>query len=291
MASTVLHSTHRRSTTVTAPQSTPASVSCPRCHAGNRADVRFCGSCGAPLQASAQQAPPPFAPPPPMQRGSSFSGSSGSGSQGSVNADASTTFNIAAQAIAGASGQVLLQSPPQSMRVQVTKKDFVNTSWMKVKFAGDIVVTPSGARQSLVQVNYRAENLMTIVGTSIAVTLFAVVLNAQTGLGGLMLLAGIAATAWTAYNISTNLPKSMAEKLVLEIQMQAQSGAIPMRPAAAPVTPAAPPRSPANVSSNAGMTDGSGVVANMKKLQELRDMGALTAAEFEAKKTEILKRL
>lgn len=226
-----------------------------------------------------------------MQRGSSFSGGSGSASQGSVNADASTTFNIAAQAITAAGGQVMLQSPPQSMRVAVTKMDFVNTSWMKVRFAGDIVITPAGSRQCTVQVKYQAENLMAIVGTSVAVTLVAVVLNAQTGLGGLMLLLGIAATAWTAYNLSNSLPKSMAEKLVLEIQMQAQSGATPIRQAATPVTPSSPPRAQTSMSSDGAMNDGSSVVANMRKLQELRDMGALTAAEFEAKKAEILKRL
>jgi Short C-terminal domain len=292
MASPFIHSTHCRSLTVTAPQSTPATVSCPRCRAGNRADVRFCGSCGAPLQASAPPSPPPFTPPqPPTQRASSFPGSGGSASQGSVTADASTTFNIAAQAITAAGGQVILQSPPQSMRVAITRKDFANTSWMKVKFAGDIVITPAGSRQSTVHVRYQAENLMTIVGTSVAVTLFAVMLNAQTGLGGLMLLVGIAATAWTAYNLSNNLPRSMAEKLVLEIQMQAQSGATPIRQTAAPASQPAPPRAQPNMSSNGSMTDGSGVVANMRKLQELRDMGALTAAEFEAKKTEILKRL
>ena len=106
-----------------------------------------------------------------------------------------------------------------------------------------------------------------------------------------MLLVGIAATAWTAYNLSNNLPKSMADKLLLEIQMQAQSGATPIRQAAAPVAQAAAPRAQTNVSSNGAMSDGSAVVANMRKLQELRDMGALTPAEFEAKKAEILKRL
>ena len=273
---------------MTAPQSAPDTINCPRCNASNRADVRFCGGCGAARQASAPPQPPPnfSTPHPPTGRPAAFATGGGSGAHGSISADAETAFSLAANAVTAAGGQVLLQSPPQSMRVAMIKKDFVNTSWMKVRMAGDLIITPSGARQSTMRIVFRAENLMTVVGTSVAVTLLAVILNAQTGLGGLMLLLGIAATAWTAYNVGNNLPRTMAEKLLLDIQIQAQSGVTPMRQPMPSATSSAPP-----ASRSATSVDGSGVVANMKKLQELRDMGALTAAEFEAKKAEILKRL
>ena len=271
---------------MTAPQSAPDTVNCPRCNTSNRADVRFCGGCGAARQASAPP-PPPFAPPqPPGGRPAAFAASGGSGAQGSINADAETVFSLAANAVAAGGGQVLLQSPPHSMRIAMVKKDFVNTSWMRVRMAGDLVITPTGSRQCTMRIDFRAENLMTVVGTSVAATVLAVILNAQTGLGGLMLLLGIAATAWTAYNVGNNLPRTMAETLLLDIQLQAQSGVTPMRQPMPHVTPSAPA-----ASRSATSVDGSGVVANMKKLQELRDMGALTAAEFEAKKAEILKRL
>ena len=179
-----------------------------------------------------------------MNRGMMLNAGSGSSGQATVNADLMTAFGQAVQAISAAGGQVLYQSPPQSARFRLSKKDFMTTGWMTVNYLGDLTVSPMGPRQSMVRVNCRPENLTPLIGTSIGILLMLALFNMRTGFFFVVLMLGAVSLAWQVYSLGSNVPKTMAEGLVLAIQMSSQGfrhrdaaaadGATGFRAAAAP---------------------------------------------------------
>lgn len=76
-------------------------------------------------------------------------------------------------------------------------------------------------------------------------------------------------------------------------QMQ-QSGSmapVPMDPVPMDPVPMDPPPAPAPAPAPTGVGDSDAIFAALEKLGQLRDMGVLTEAEFDAKKAELLARL
>ncbi len=240
-----------------------------------------------------------------------------------LNVDQGTAFAQAIAAVGTINGQVMWQAPPQTIKYSVIKKDFWTTGGQKVTYVGDITVTGSGPRQSQVRIDCKPESISKQMTIAIGVTILGVFLNIYTGLAFIILILGAASLAWQAYSLTSTVPKEMAEKLLSQLQMGtygatagAQQSYTPPPPpppqqsytppppppqangAYAPPPPppgqyAPPPPPPPHVPqppANAAPAE-SGLVEQMKQLAQMRDMGAITAEEFDAKKAEILKRL
>ncbi len=237
-------------------------------------------------------------------------GGGNASAQVGLNTDQASAFTQALAAIGNTKAQIMWQAPPQSIKFSLIKKDFWNTGGSKLNYLGDVTVTPAGPRQSTVRIECKPENLSRILSISVGLTLLGTLLNLRTGLGLLVLLIGAASTAWQAYNLSTNLPKGIADELLSQLQMSAYAGAqqgyAPPAPGGyappppppggyAPPPPPPPPGAyappPPPPPPPTAPPEPSGLVEQMKQLTQMRDMGALTPEEFEAKKTELLKRL
>jgi hypothetical protein len=311
---------------LTAPPSPPAAALCPRCHATVPADARFCAGCGATIAADTgtnagpnpgpnagpNVGPPPpppnnYPPPPPpppngygppqpppgFTRGVSL-GAGGGSAQATVNADPSTAFAQVIAALGGEKAQVMWQSPPQSAKFSWGLRDMWNTGGLKINYVGDVTVMPAGARQSTVRVDCKPESLSSLLGICIGGTLLGAMMFMRGGLGMIILIGGGVGTAWMVYNLSNGVPKVLAEKILSGLQMATYGNASGAgQPPHAPPPPpppgqyAPPPPPPPNGSSAGTSSD---IVERMKKLTQLRDMGALTADEFDAMKADLLKR-
>lgn len=223
----------------------------------------------------------------------------GANAQASVTADQGTAFNQVLAAIGSAKAQVTWQSPPQSVKFAMVRRDFWNTGGVKVNYVGDVTITPTGPRQASVRVDCKPETLSTIISVGIGATLLGAFLNMQSGAGVFILLLGGVATAWSVYNLSNSVPKGIADKIVAGLQMAAYAnanGAASQAYQPPPGQHAPPPPPPPGQYTPPPVDtprppETAGLVEQMKQLTQLRDMGAVTMDEFEAKKAEILKRL
>jgi hypothetical protein len=231
-----------------------------------------------------------------------FLGGGGAGAPTPYEADIPTAFAAALSAIQSAGGTVTWQAAPQSARFELTKKDIMNTGGMKVRYDGELTVGAQSPRQSLVRLNLKANSssLTPMILTTVVATLVLTVMSGPGG--GLMLLLGIASGAWQLYNVTSKLPGEMTEKIVRALpapplgmsaptsngfpqqqQQQQQQQYAPVNPAVngGMGGPSAPP--------SGGGTQS--VVEQLKQLAELRNVGAITPEEFEAKKAGLLARL
>lgn len=280
-------------------QSTTGTVSCPRCQTANAPMARFCSLCGQTMQAGMGTVPPPQPPPPPppVNRGM-FLGGGGAGTPTPYEADVPTAFAAAMSAIQAGGGTVTWQAAPQSARFEIMKKDFLNTGGMKVRYDGELTVGAQSPRQSLVRLSLKANSssLTPMILVSVVATLMLTVMSGPGG--GMVLLLGIAAGAWQLYNVTSKLPGELTEKILR---------ALPAPPMgmSAPASNGFPQQqqqqyAPVNPAANGGMggssppPSGGGtltVVEQLKQLAELRNVGAITPEEFEAKKAGLLARL
>lgn len=277
-------------------QSTTGTVSCPRCQTANAPVARFCSLCGQTMQAGMGTVPPPQPPPPPppVNRGM-FLGGGGAGTPTPYEADVPTAFAAAMSAIQSAGGTVTWQAAPQSARFELTKKDIMNTGGMKVRYDGELTVGAQSPHQSLLRLNLKANSssLTPMILTTVVVTLMLTVMSGPGG--GLMLLLGIASGAWQLYNVTSKLPGELTEKLLRSLPAPPPAMSSPAsngfpQPQYAPINPAA---NGAMGGSSAPPSGGGTqtVVEQLKQLAELRNVGAITPEEFEAKKAGLLARL
>lgn len=282
-------------------QSTPVTVSCPRCQTANAPMARFCSLCGQTLQggmAPPPQPPQPPPPPPPVNRGM-FLGGGAPGTPFPYEADVPTAFAAATSAVQAAGGAVTWQAAPQSARFEMTKKDFMNTGGMKVRYDGELSIAPQGARQSLVRFNIKVNSgsLTPLILVNVVAVLILAMMSGPGG--GFVLLVGLAAGGWQLYNVSSKLPGELAEKVQRSLPAPpplgaAMGGYAPQQAAYAPPPPVMNGQMAGGAGHGGGAAPAGGTssaVEQLKQLAELRNVGAITPEEFEAKKAELLARL
>ena len=151
-------------------------------------------------------------------------GSSTASAQCVVNGDLVTAFGQAVQALGSQGGAMLLQSPPQSARFSFIRRGLWETGLMKVTFNADLSVSPAGPRQAAVRVDCSPETLTPLITVCVVGTFLMAIVGAQSGAAGFFLIFGAATTAWMVYSLSKNVPKELAAKAILAIQIAAQGG-------------------------------------------------------------------
>jgi hypothetical protein len=215
----------------------------------------------------------------------SFLGS-GSPQQVVVNADPYAAFAAAVQAIERAGGELQSQWPPQSARFVVGKRSFWATGLIKIRYDGELAVSPVGPQQCAVRValKMQSRSVTTLIGLGVATILVGFFQGAPFGV-----LIGIIGTVWCYWFTSSRVPRDLTNRLLGGVPPTVSGVVAPASytPPPAPM-PAADPRPQA---ANGAGTQPPSPVEQLKQLVELRQLGVLTSAEFDARKAALLEKL
>jgi hypothetical protein len=274
------------SATDTVPPEAPT-MACPRCGAANAGGAMFCASCGGSMTTAPP--PPPVPPPQPPLRPS---GSGGHRVTLAITPEAA--FDAAMAALAAAGSEVTWQSRPNAAKFGFSYKSFWFTGGVKVSYLGDLSVSPVGPGQTQVGLTL-AVNWGGAVPLFVFYAVFALVMWAMNPAAGMFFgLCAVIGAISTAWRLSSKTPEDEARKILQHLGPNVVAGAYappagvqpappPPKPAPPPPQAAAPP--PVNPAVETSVFD------QIKRLAELRDMGAVTPEEFDTKKSELLKRL
>jgi hypothetical protein len=180
------------------------------------------------------------------------------------------------------------ETPPSLIGFSITRRDLQMGGSLDAVMPGHAAVTAAGEGQATVTL--AVEPASQFVMYALGIGLVALVLGGMLfgGMGGLwflLVIGGEAYLFWTIFNIWPN--EALA---AIRARMQASpavSGGGPVPQAAAPVY--APGPTPAAAAATA--SHAADIAAQIRHLAELRDQGHITQEEFDAKKTELLKRI
>ncbi len=198
--------------------------------------------------------------------------------------DAGPAFNAAWAILVDSGFEITGQQAPQAIQFAIIKKDLWNTGGMKVRYTGEVRFSQSQPRQTQARISLKVD-----WGNSMGIVAMCVVCAAMFFAILPLIMAG-----YTIYTVSSVWPKKISDEL--QARLQSAAGAAPahgysappqQQAAAPPPPPVTPPVTPAAPAAEAALTPHE----QLRKLKELFDIGALTDAEFDAKKTEILARL
>ena len=275
-------------------------TTCARCNAELPAGAQFCGSCGASVAAGASAPPPPMPPPmpppipqmPQMMRGMSMG--AGAGQQTTFAGEPAEAFNQAIRAITQSGGEVNWQQPPTAAKFLIGYRDFMSTGGFVMKYDGDLFVQRVGANQTTVRFNLKLNwgSYVPLAATTIVVLLILLVTNPYVAAMGLLFVGAI--LAYSAWSVSSQLPEKVAKKIIQNLQGGGATAPHSAAPQPQMHTPAPPPPQPAPAAAPTpppAADTTSSIVDQIKQLAGLRDAGAITPDEFEAKKAELLKRI
>jgi len=263
---------------------------CPKCNAPNRPGAQFCAACGASM---GLQPPPPPPPPPPRVP---MRTSGGTEQQVLLAVDQNEAYDRALQALQAAGCELQWQNRPSDIRFGFVRKSAWSTFGFPVSYSGDLAVVRNGPRESQVRFGIKVNwnTAWPVFLASVVVLVLLMMMNPYyASFALLLLIVALGGSAWT-------LTSSIPQKASATILAQLKAGGVaqgyapspqPARPQPPPPQPSpqvdpAPP--PPEAARPAG---GDAVFDQIKKLAELRDMGAITAADFEAKKADLLARL
>lgn len=227
-------------------------------------------------------------------------GGGGPSKQATFAGTAQDAFNQALRAIAASGGEVQAQHPPQGARFQIGYKNIWSTMGTTLKYDGDVQIAPAGPGQVTARFGLKLQwaSIVPLMAVVVAVAIIGAMTNYLYAAYFLfILIVGVGYNAWAA---SSRFPEKILEDIIKNLQAggayapapQPQYAPQPAAPAYTPqpATPAPiPTPTPAPAASNGG--DSATIVDQIKQLAALRDAGAITPEEFEAKKTELLKRI
>ncbi len=281
--------------------------SCVGCGAALPAEAKFCGVCGRPAAAMAAAAPPQTAPaPPPMpqmpQMTRGFSSSGGQSKQATFTGSPQEAFAQATRAISASGGELTWQQPPQAAKFLLIRKSFWGTGGIPLKYDGDLQVMPAAPGQTTARFALKLQwnSAVPLLLMQVAAVIIAAMFNYYIAAFALILI--VASLAFTAWNASSGVPDKALDDIIRALQ---SGGAAPSyappaqtppsapytpQPAPAPQATAPAPTPPASAPAPNG-ADTAAIVEQIKQLASLRDAGAITADEFEAKKKDLLSRI
>lgn len=281
-----------------------AAQHCPNCNAANPLGAKFCASCRAPLGATAgpqpQPSPPPPPPPPRPNLGGMVGQMAGKTVTKQIAGDATAVYAHIAERIKGLPGTDVQQDvPPQQLSAKVSYKDFVTTAGVVIEVDTLVTVGSTGPGQSQVSVTSRTD-----MGSTKTIWMY----NMFFALCGLFILPFpiwilvlVLGTAMGLWMVSSTPGQNVTKGIFDDLSANAAGlEAAPVTPATSPGSPGPQPANsaaPGSANSTAqGTTPSSDsgeaeTFARIKKLAELRDAGAISAEDFEAKKVELLARI
>lgn len=264
---------------------------CTSCGKINPTQAKFCSGCRTPL--IAMRAPP-----------YNFNAAGNFGAMGGKpetrqyeGVDPSALYAAIIAHVQGQKGaEIKHQTPPAHLSAGLVFKDFMLTMGAPVRVDSEISITAISPSQSLVSVvgKVDASSTATIWMVLGAAVVLAMISNPYTML--LWGMIGIACGALGAWLLWSRAPRQVAEDLFNALR---DSRNFVATPAAASHQGAAPPPAPPAPSAEASVLDGATPINNpedetfarLRKLAELKNVGAITVEEFESKKTELLSRI
>ncbi len=237
-------------------------MTCGNCQTANLPGGKFCKGCGKPLAAG-------LLPPLTLAGGAPVSFA--------VPFDAATAFNVLAAAVQSAGGQTVGQSPPQALFFQMPYKN-LTVSFTKLIFDGQASIQPSGPNSSQISLalKIKSSSLGSLAGLYVATLVLMLFMQMPVLIVMVLAAASVGYAFWTT---NTQAPAALRGQIHAAIMMQ---GGAPNTTA---VPPATPPPGAAQGATSAGP------IEQIARLAELRKLGAISDAEFEAKKIELLARL
>ncbi len=280
-------------------------TACAGCGTALAADAKFCAVCGRPSVAMAAGAgaatappmPPPMPQMPNVLRAAGASG--GTSKQATLNGAPHDVFARALQVLGAENAELTWQQPPRGAKFVLTRKSMWSTAGTSIKYDGDLQVTPAGPAQSTARIALKLQwgSAMPLLALQGGAVVVAAMFNYYIAAFALIFIIG--SLAITAWSVSSGIP----EKALNDMMRVLQGGAPVMAPApayAAPAPspapyspPAQPAPQPAATPAQAAPTqaEAAAIIEQIKQVASLRDAGAITPEEFEAKKKELLARI
>ncbi len=300
-----------------------ATSTCPRCNAGNAAMSKFCTSCGSSMTGPApamhaptphsQPGPQPVAPPRPGINFQRFGMAGGGAAPTSINVsiNAADAYEAVMTKVRQDDVEVEREQPASNARFVVNYKDFANTSWMKVKYNGELTVVETAPDQSSVKLSLALNwgSMVPLIISGVAIGILAGMFNYMIMPFMFFIIVGM--VAFQIWICTSKIPNKLKDKWQKDLPRVTVTGpAGPSMhspnvhvPAPAPVTPkptqpkdttvAPKVETPEPVDSPTPSTEPAkpSLVDRLKQLNELRQAEAITQEDYDEKKAEILRQL
>jgi len=226
--------------------------------------------------------------------------SGGTSKQATLNGAPHEVFARAMQALGAQGAEMTWQQEPQGAKFVLPRKSTWSTAGTTLKYDGDLQITSAGPSQSTARIALKIQwgSALPLLALQVASVVVAAMFNYYFATFALILIIGFLAI--TAWNVSSAIP----EKAISDLIRTLNGGALVAAPAPAPAysapvaaavppahapAPAAPAPTPARVAPT--QAEAAAVIEQIKQIASLRDAGAITPEEFEAKKKELLSRI
>ena len=280
-------------------------TACAGCGTALAADAKFCAVCGRPavaLAAAGATTAPPVPPPMPQmpQALRPAASSGGTSKQATLNGAPHEVFARAMQALGAQGAEMTWQQAPQGAKFVLPRKSTWSTAGTTLKYDGDLQITSASPSQSTARIALKIQwgSALPLLALQVASVVVAAMFNYYFATFALILIIGFLAI--TAWNVSSAIPEKAINDLIRVLNGGAPVAAPAPAPAySAPVAAAAPPAhapapaAPAPTPARVAPTqaEAAAVIEQIKQIASLRDAGAITPEEFEAKKKELLSRI
>ncbi|MGI9484936.1 MAG: SHOCT domain-containing protein [Geminicoccaceae bacterium] len=262
------------------------SVTCPNCSASNPVGAKFCSACAKPLAPGAMPPPPQpqYQPSPQFQVPISGSGLTGGAEEmRQVQGTPDAVFDQILGIVQASGGEVREQHKGQMISAIIPWKDFWITGGNKFQYKTNVTLEPLGTDQTVVRIRPNIEISSTMVNLIAGIVILIIIVQYNLTLAFVfwpLMFLHIGIWFWSfKWRGSKGVAESILSKLNVGIIGQ---------PASQQSSP--PPSTKSQHSTAADATEGD-IMKKIQKLAELRDAGAITADEFEAKKAELLSRI
>jgi hypothetical protein len=224
----------------------------------------------------------------------------GGAAQVTLNMDAASAFNTTLQAVQQNGGAVQAHQAPTLIRFQTGKRSFWGSALIRMRFDGDVSLSPMGPRQTAVRVALKLNSSSSTMLIAMDAIVLGVLLLGAIMAKNFMLFAFMGAICGVQYwVISSRWANELAQAIGNSLMSAGQTSfAVPagvpvpnVVRSPEPVPPPIPVSSSPRVPAMAAAAQEPNVLEQLKQLGALRDAGVVTTEEFETKKVELLKRL
>lgn len=277
-------------------------ATCPKCQASNPLGAKFCAGCRNPLKAAGPNPTPP--PPPPRPQGlNSLMTGTANAEVVQLAADAGAAHEHIMSWLEKRKGsEIVAQAAPAQISAKVVFKHWLSTLGFKVKVDADVQIAAIAPGQCQVSVTSKTDGSSTgvIWGSTAVIWVLGVF---SLGFNPILLLMAAIAVGSTFWLLQSEPGAAVSQALLTDLQKHAPKlsqapSASPSPSPAAPVPPVAPasptppkPDTEHAAAPKAEKEDDEEVFERIAKLAKLRDAGAISEAEFDAKKTELMARI
>ncbi|MEM9383505.1 MAG: SHOCT domain-containing protein [Pseudomonadota bacterium] len=278
---------------------TEPTIACPKCANPNPLGAKFCSSCRAPLGVATAPPGPAAAPPPRPAAGLAGMVGAGAGKSETrqLQADAASVFEHLSNGLRNRGGQVQ-QEMPMQLNIKVPYKSFWLTlgAVIQVDTAMQVVPTAAGQCQATLTTKTDGSSLNN-VWTWFAVS-FTILLFLNLYIFPIIILLGAVSAFFNHRQLNSQPGAKITEELFADLNnnLSSLTASADQATQPAPGPSLQPEPQPAPQASNCASEEKQGleqeeVFDRLAKLAKLREMGAVTEEEFDAKKAELLKRI